>query len=264
MARRGSRLKGRDPGPTGPVVLALETGGDHLGVALWRLAEEIDPTGTSWRLLEDVSQHRGHRHADTILSLVDEMLSRHELAPSDIELIAVGRGPGGFTGVRVGMATALGLGQGLEAQVWTVDSLMALAMNAATSPAPVLALIDARKGEVYGGVYGFDSTYSASCLMAPVVAPAQEVVSRARAISDELIIVGSGALVSGTASPVPPSWHVGSAAHLGTLAARSWEGSNRDSGQAPAFDPAYVRASDAEIALEQRLQPDPNLVEPGR
>ncbi len=258
MARRSSRLKGRDPGPMGPVLLALETGGDHLGVALWRLAEEVDPTGGSWRLLEEVSQHRGHRHADTILSLVDEMLGRHDLSPPDIELIAVGRGPGGFTGVRVGMATALGLGQGLSAQVWPVDSLMALAMNGATGGAPVLALIDARKGEVYGGVYRFDAISGPTCLMEPVVAPAAQVVEAARAVSKELIILGSGSLVSGLASPVPPSWHVASAAHLGTLAAHSWEASNRDGDRAPALDPAYVRASDAEIALEQRLQRDTN------
>lgn len=256
MARGRSRLKGRDPGPTGPVLLALETGGDHLGVAVWRLAEKSDPSGRSWRLLEEVSQHRGHRHADTILSLVDEMLTRHELSPSDLALIAVGRGPGGFTGVRVGMATALGLGQGLGAQVWPVDSLMALAMNGAMGSAPVLALVDARKGEVYGGVYRFDPVGDVTCLMEPVVAPADKVVEQARAVSEELIILGSGALVSGHASPVPPSWHVTSAAHLGILAARSWEGALRQGDRAPAFDPAYVRASDAEIALEQRLQRD--------
>lgn len=256
MARGRARLKGRDPGPTGPTLLALETGGDHLGVALWRLAEEPDPSGRSWRLLEEVSQHRGHRHADTILSLVDEMLERHERSPRDIELIAVGRGPGGFTGVRVGMATALGLGQGLGAQVWPVDSLLALAMNGATGAAPVLALIDARKGEVYGAVYGFDPVRGPSALMEPVVGPADEVLKRAHGVSQDLIILGSGALISGLASPVPPSWHVASAAHLGAAAARAWEGANRQAEQAPAFDPAYVRASDAEIALEQRLRGD--------
>ena len=264
MARRTARLKGRDPGPQGPALLALETGGDHLGVALWRLAEQVDPTGRAWRLLEEVSQHRGHRHADAILSLVDEMLGRHELSPEDIGLIAVGRGPGGFTGVRVGMATALGLGQGLEAQVWPVDSLLALAMNAAVMGSRVLALIDARKGEVYGGLYEFDAEGSPVCLMAPMVAPAELVIERAREIAPELIIIGSGALVSGSSSAVPASWHVASAAQLGSLAGRSWEGANRDAGRAPAFDPAYVRASDAEIALKRRLSSDEKLVEPGR
>ena len=64
MARRRERLKGRDLGPQGPLALALETGGDHLGVALWRLAEEARGQGEK-RLLEEVTQHRGHRPADS-------------------------------------------------------------------------------------------------------------------------------------------------------------------------------------------------------
>ena len=253
MARRRERLKGRDLGPQGPLALALETGGDHLGVALWRLAEEAREQGEK-RLLEEVTQHRGHRHADAVLSLVGVMLERHELTPKDIELIAVGRGPGGFTGVRVGMATALGIGQGLGAAIWTVDSLHALAMNGAVPGAEVLAMIDARKGEVYGALYRFDGEGEAACLMEPMVAPASTVLERARERSDEPVVLGSGALAYGVASPVPLSWHVASAAHVGSVAIRAWEAAGRDGSRAPSFDPAYVRASDAEIALEKRLQ----------
>ena len=255
MARRKARLKGRDPGPQGPVLLALETGGDHLGVALWRAPVSAAAAG-GWRLLEEVTQHRGHRHADAILSLVDVMLTRQELSTDDIGLIAIGRGPGGFTGVRVGMATALGLAQGLGVDVWPVDSLLALSMNAAAPGARVLALIDARKGEVYGALYEFDSEGAPTCLMEPVVDNPKVVLDRAQELSDSLIIVGSGALAYDLASPVLPSWHVASAANLGSVAGRAWEVANRDGNCAPVFDPAYVRASDAEIALEQRLQSD--------
>ena len=252
MGRRAARLKGRDLGPQGPALLALETGGDHLGVALWRLPQERDVEGERWRLLEEVSQHRGHRHADAILSLVDEMLERHELTPQAIGLIAVGRGPGGFTGVRVGMATALGLSQGLGAPIWPVDSLLALAMNGASSGAAVLALLDARKGEVYGALYRFGEDGKPICLMEPMVAAAERVVGRARELAGDLIIIGSGAKASGLATSVPPRWHVASAAHLGGLAARGWETVERDATRVPVFDPAYVRPSDAEIALRER------------
>lgn len=253
MARRRERLKGRDLGPQGPLVLALETGGDHLGVALWRLPEQAGGEGGA-RLLEDVTQHRGHRHADAVLSLVGVMLERHELAPKDIELVAVGRGPGGFTGVRVGMATALGIGQGLGAAIWPVDSLRALAMNGAAPGAEVLAMIDARKGEVYGALYGFGGEGEIACLMEPMVAQASTVLERARERSDQPVILGSGALAYGVGSAVPLSWHVASAAHVGSVAIRAWEAADRDGSCAPSFDPAYVRASDAEIALERRLQ----------
>jgi tRNA threonylcarbamoyl adenosine modification protein YeaZ len=252
VGRGAQRLRGRDPGPTGPLVLALETGGEHLGVALWRLGEEPDPSGASWRLLEEARSHRGHRHADTVLSLVDGALERHDLERTDIALVAVGRGPGGFTGIRVGMATAGGLALGLDAAIWPVDSLAALAMNGAGGGVPVLALIDARKSEVYGAVYGFGDDGEIICLLPPMVAPAVDVHARARALAPELVILGSGALISGLASVLPPSCHVGSAAHVGVLAAKAWEAAGRDGAQAPPFDPAYVRASDAELALAKR------------
>ena len=62
MGRRAARLKGRDLGPQGPALLALETGGDHLGVALWRLPQERDVEGERWRLLEEVraASDQGH------------------------------------------------------------------------------------------------------------------------------------------------------------------------------------------------------------
>jgi tRNA threonylcarbamoyladenosine biosynthesis protein TsaB len=219
-------------------------------VALWRLGEQPDTSGSaSWRLVEEVTSHRGHRHADTVLGLVDGALERHALDRTDIALIGVGRGPGGFTGIRVGMATAGGLALGLGAVVWPVDSLLALAMNGAGGPAPVLALIDARKSEVYGALYGFGDDGEATCLLPSMVATVEVVLERAGEVASDFIVLGSGALISGVASALPPSSHVGRAAHVGALAARAWEAAGRDGSKAPDFDPAYVRASSAELAL---------------
>jgi tRNA threonylcarbamoyladenosine biosynthesis protein TsaB len=232
--------------------LGIESAGEHLSLALWRLPEASDPDPASWRLLETITSHRGHRHADTLLGFLDAALGRQELQRSDLGLIGVSRGPGGFTGVRVGMATARGLSLGLGIALWPVCSLRGLAAYGQSSGRLLLPLIDARKGEVYGALYRFDALGACEELMAPIVAPVEVLMERAQALDQPFLTFGSGALVSGVASALPPQWHVMSGAHIGALAATAWEMAGRDAAGAPGFDPAYVRASDAELALQNK------------
>ena len=77
MARSPSRLRGAQ-GPSGPVILGIETGGDHLGLALWRLPDETGTPPTRWRLLGERISHRGHRHATQVLGWLNEALEAHE------------------------------------------------------------------------------------------------------------------------------------------------------------------------------------------
>src|SRR5690606_25237009 len=82
------------------------------------------------------------------------------IARGALDAIAVGRGPGGFTGVRLGVAVAQGLAFALERPVYAVSTLRALAAqvdaNASASGSTVLAAIDARMGEVYLGLFALD------------------------------------------------------------------------------------------------------------
>lgn len=253
---RPARRSGPDPGPRGPVVAGLETGGDHTGVALWRLPEAGGEPTSRWTLLESATVYRGQRHADLLLGLLDAMLRRHGLAAADLALVAAGLGPGGFTGIRVGLSTALGLSVGTAAPVWPVSSLAVLARNAAASPALALPLLDARKGEVYGAVFEVPAGSPPAALVRAEVGPPESVVARLRAAAPpgrDLLVFGSGALAYGLASPVPPGWHVPSAAETALLAAYEWEAAGRDGSKAPPVDPTYVRPSDAEIDRAKRL-----------
>jgi len=97
--------------------------------------------------------------AQSVLAVIDEQLGG-AVARESIESIVVGIGPGGFTGIRVGVVTARGLGEALGVPVHGVDSLLVLAASASWDEpgATVWAVLDARRGEWFVGPFGRDQT----------------------------------------------------------------------------------------------------------
>jgi tRNA threonylcarbamoyladenosine biosynthesis protein TsaB len=91
------------------------------------------------------------RHTDLVLPWADELLAEAGLARTQLDAIAVGRGPGAFTGVRLAVALAQGMALALDLPVLPVSTLAALAWPARRTDGSVLAAIDARMGEVYLG-----------------------------------------------------------------------------------------------------------------
>lgn len=93
------------------------------------------------------------RHAELVLPMADSLLAELGLSRHALDGIAVGRGPGAFTGVRLAISLAQGMAMALDIPVVTVSSLAALAMEAPEDDNPVLAVIDARMGEIYSAAY---------------------------------------------------------------------------------------------------------------
>jgi tRNA threonylcarbamoyladenosine biosynthesis protein TsaB len=121
-------------------LLAFETATEACSVALWIDGEvrerfEIAP----------------RRHAELALPWADELLAEAGLARRQLDAIAVGRGPGAFTGVRLAIALAQGIALALDRPVVPVSTLAALACR--SQARHVLAAIDARMGEVYAGAF---------------------------------------------------------------------------------------------------------------
>ena len=135
-------------------LLAFELSTEACSVALWvdgdvRVRHEIAP----------------RRHAELALPWAEALLAEAGIARSQLDAIAVGRGPGAFTGVRLGVAIAQGIALALDRPAVPVSTLAALAMRAVALGAgegdSVLAAIDARMGEVYTARYVLASEHGA-------------------------------------------------------------------------------------------------------
>jgi tRNA threonylcarbamoyladenosine biosynthesis protein TsaB len=114
------------------------------------------PDGATVQARDDPTHGERPGHATRLLPLAAGLLAQAGLSFADVDRIAVGVGPGTFTGLRIGLASARGLAQSLDAELLGVSSLRALALSAArgeTRDEGVLALIDARRGEAFAGAY---------------------------------------------------------------------------------------------------------------
>ena len=123
-------------------ILAFDTSGPLLAVALRTDA------GTLFDI-RDVGMH----HGELLAPRLEYLLSQASLEPGDLGLIVCARGPGSFTGLRIGMATAKGLSAGTGTPLVSVPVPDFLARPLALLENPVLVLIDAKKGRFYGALY---------------------------------------------------------------------------------------------------------------
>jgi tRNA threonylcarbamoyladenosine biosynthesis protein TsaB len=127
------------------MLLALETSAERGSIALF----------DGERLIGDAWLDAGERHAASLLVCLDRLLSRHERALAEVDRIALAIGPGSFTGLRIGLATALGLAFGTDRLLVPVPTLAALATQADVRGL-IAPILDARRGEVYAGLYHAD------------------------------------------------------------------------------------------------------------
>ena len=95
----------------------------------------------------------GRSRTEELLAAVDRVLGEAGVAPRDLDGIVVSSGPGRFTGLRVGLATAKGLALASGLPLFAAPTLRALALAARAGEAVVCPLLDARRGEVYGAVF---------------------------------------------------------------------------------------------------------------
>lgn len=134
------------------ITLAIDTASADCAIAVW----EGGPDG---RLRAQVRRHLGRGHGEVLFELVAEALGEAAIAPADITRLAAMRGPGSFTGLRIGLSAVRGLALALDAEAMalTAFELAAAAESEASGERVVrMIAIDARRGELYVCVLGPD------------------------------------------------------------------------------------------------------------
>jgi tRNA threonylcarbamoyladenosine biosynthesis protein TsaB len=126
-----------------PLLLALDTSTSTAGVALY----------DGQRVLSETTWLAGREHSTRLLTEVGAALGRIGREPSHLSGLAVARGPGSFTGVRVALSVAKGMASGLGLPLWGVNSLEVVARAAGVTELPVLAVLEAGRGRYAIGAY---------------------------------------------------------------------------------------------------------------
>jgi tRNA threonylcarbamoyladenosine biosynthesis protein TsaB len=131
--------------PVGGAVVAIETATETVGVAV----------RTATGVQAELTLTGRRRHVETLTPALEHLLAQLHLVPGDLGVVAVDIGPGLFTGLRVGLASAKGLAQSLGLGVMGATSLDILTAGAAAAGLRglVLACVDARRGEVFASVH---------------------------------------------------------------------------------------------------------------
>ena len=200
-------------------------------------------------------------HSETLLPMIDEIVRMTDTELSTLDGIAVSAGPGSFTGLRIGAATGKGLAFALEKPMIAVPTLAAIAYGAFGSSYLLCPLMDARRGEVYTGLFRFDGETLVTVQESTAVPLTEEVriaEETARALSKEILYLGDGVAVFEAKireistlpphfAPAPVRFQRGvSVAALGERMLAVGQGVS-----AAEFSPIYLRKSQAEREREE-------------
>lgn len=213
-------------------ILAIDTAAEWCAACLFD-----DGSG---RVLGAEARDIGKGHAEALMGVIGAALDQAGASFRDVDAIAVAVGPGSFTGVRIGVATARGLALALKVPATGVGTLEALAFEAGplARGRPVLAVLDARREEFYAALYGPDGDVHA----APAILDLSGVAALAGLMKP--LIVGSGARQAAEAAGLDPDAialadrRTATIESFARLAARKGFGGGRPT-------PLYLRGPDA-------------------
>ena len=197
-------------------------------------------------------------HSQTLLPMVEEIVSMVGIELKEIDAIAVSAGPGSFTGLRIGSATAKGLGLALNKPIIPVPTTQGIAANLYGTEGILCPLMDARRNQVYTGLYRYNKN-GFEIVEDQMAVLIDEIIQKVNAMGEPVTYLGDGveafSAVLAEKTTVPYSFapmHVNKQ-RAGALAARAIELYNAGVVQtAEEHEPDYLRLSQAERELKEK------------
>lgn len=209
-------------------------------------------------LLAEYTVNFKKTHSQTLLPMVEELVNMLQLDLHELDAIAVSGGPGSFTGLRIGSSTAKGLGLALKKPIIAVPTTQVIAANLYGSDAVICPLMDARRNQVYTGLYRYHND-SFEVVADQMAVSSEELISKVNELGEPVIYLGDGVEVFyeilSEKTTVPFSFaplHL-SKQRAGALAARALELYKEGRIQTAAEHvPDYLRLSQAERELAEK------------
>ena len=198
-------------------------------------------------------------HSQTLLPMIEEIMKMTETEGKDLSAIAVTAGPGSYTGLRIGASTVKGLGLVWQIPIVPVSTIAVLAANYAGHEGLICPILDARRGQVYGGLYRF-SGITPVAEIEPCCTLLQDLISEVNRRNEKVIFLGDGvpvhketleSSVTCEFTFAPMNKALQSAASLGLLAVGLFKEGKTVT--AEEMVPEYLRQSQAEREREERL-----------
>ncbi len=228
------------------LVLGIETATPQVGVAI----------GGHEGIIASFHTTRDRRHAETLVPAIQFLCAQAQMKLSQIGLVAVDVGPGLFTGLRVGLATAKSIAHACRIPMIGVSSLDLTAFPARFSDRLIVSTVDARRGEIFHATYR-RAPGGIQLMSAPAVDQPADVAGQLMATGAETLIVGDGAQryadVLGTVRGAEIGREGLRHPNAGALVELAHARALREEFVSPSqITPMYLRAPDARINWQQR------------
>lgn len=210
------------------------------------------------RMVCEFTMNYKKTHSQTLLPMVDEMVKITGFDLKELDAIGISKGPGSFTGLRIGSATAKGLSQALSIPVVPVSTLEGLAANLFGTEGVICPMMDARRAQVYTGIYAYEGS-SLTTRMHDSAMAVSELIEILNKNGEPVIFLGDGVpvyekmLEEGLLVPyriAPAHLNRQRAGAVGTLAMQYFKEGKAESSRD--HKPEYLRKSQAERELLEK------------
>lgn len=237
-------------------ILAIDSSGLVATVAVVEEENEISKT------IAEYTINYKKTHSQTLLPMLDEIVKMTDMDLDTIDAIAVAGGPGSFTGLRIGSATAKGLGLALKKPLIHIPTVDGLAYNLCYTDRIICPIMDARRNQVYTGIYQMDGD-KLQVLEAQMAVGIDELAKKLCTYGKPVIFLGDGVpvhkdrlekelMTDQDIAFAPAHMNQQRAATVGMLGIQYYKEGKTET--AMEHKPDYLRASQAEREREERLK----------
>lgn len=208
-------------------------------------------------MLAEIDFNFDLQHSVLLMPVIEELMERLKLSPADIDALCVSKGPGSFTGLRIGMAALKGMALALGKPMYSATSLDTLAYGAFGAKGIVVPMLDALRGAYYTAFNRFEDGKMVNLMLPEVLTP-DEIAEKLKAFNEEVLVMGElkakdlDVLRSAGLKVVkaPPAMDIPKAANLGyCLLDRIIDNDSEDPDE---LVPLYIRKSQAEHEYDKK------------